>query len=365
MAKSALEVVRTAFAHAADQLAEPFRLGQWTRLALLALATGEISSGGSCNSMSSLPSKIPHSQSFADTPDLFWRNIFHGMDPAILATVILIAIFGALVLMLVWIYVSSVSRFVLFEAVLRKNCDSLSDGWRRWQRQGLRFFWWQLAVAVVGLAVAAALFIPLLIPVLATMRNHKQPGLETFAAFLPMVLVFMLFGLAMTLITVLAKDFVIPYMAIDGTGVIEGWQRVLASMKAELGSYAGYIGMKIVLAIGASIMFGILAWIAAMICLIPVGILVVIVVIFGKAAGLGWDVFTITTAIVAGTVVLGAVIYVVALVCVPIAVFFPAYAMYFLAERYPALHARLYPPPPMAPRPPEPPPLAPAPAPIG
>ena len=102
-----------------------------------------------------------------------------------------------------------------------------------------------------------------------------------------------------------------------------------------------------------------------MICFIPVGILAVIAVIFGKAAGLGWDVFTITAAIVAGTIVICVLIYVVALVCVPIAVFFPAYAMYFLAERYPALHARLYPPPRMAPRPPEPPPLAPAPAPIG
>lgn len=365
MAKSVVEIVRTAFAHAADQLAEPFRLGQWARLALLALATGELSSGGSCKGIGNLPSRIPHSQSFADAPNLFGGNIFHGLDPALLATVILIAIGGGLVLLLVWIYISSVSRFILFDAVLRKNCDALADGWQRWQTQGLRFFWWQLAVAIVGLAVAAALFIPLLIPLLATMRRHQQPGLDTFMAFLPMVMVFLLFGLVMTLITVLAKDFVVPYMAIDGTGVIEGWRRVLDSMKAELGRYAAYIGMKIVLTIAASIMFGILAWIAAMICFIPVGILAVIAVIFGKAAGLGWDVFTITAAIVAGTIVICVLIYVVALVCVPIAVFFPAYAMYFLAERYPALHARLYPPPPMAPRPPEPPPLAPAPAPIG
>jgi len=40
---------------------------------------------------------------------------------------------------------------------------------------------------------------------------------------------------------------------------------------------------------------------------------------------------------------LGILLYVVAFVCVPIAVFFPAYAMYFLAERYPQLAARLYP----------------------
>jgi hypothetical protein len=36
-------------------------------------------------------------------------------------------------------------------------------------------------------------------------------------------------------------------------------------------------------------------------------------------------------------------------VCVPVAVFFPAYAMYFFAERYPALYAVLYPPSPTPP----------------
>jgi len=35
-------------------------------------------------------------------------------------------------------------------------------------------------------------------------------------------------------------------------------------------------------------------------------------------------------------------LYVIALVCVPVAVFFPAYAMYFFAECYPALHGADY-----------------------
>jgi hypothetical protein len=54
-------------------------------------------------------------------------------------------------------------------------------------------------------------------------------------------------------------------------------------------------------------------------------------------------------------------LYVIALACVPMAVFFPAYAMYFIAERFPALRARLYPPLPSGPLPPQSPPLAPAP----
>jgi uncharacterized membrane protein YbaN (DUF454 family) len=53
--------------------------------------------------------------------------------------------------------------------------------------------------------------------------------------------------------------------------------------------------------------------------------------------------------VVLGVIALAILAYVVALACVPVAVFFPAYAMYFFAESYPALHARLYPAPPVPP----------------
>lgn len=350
-----MDVIRTAFAHAADQLAEPFRLGEWARLALLGLATGELSSGGGCNSF--IPTKIPHtSRSFLEPGD-----VLHGIDPALMASVLMVLILGTLVLGLVWIYVSSVSRFMLFEAVLQKHCGPLGESWQRWQGPGMSYFWWQLGLGIAGLAVAGILFFPLLIPVLAVLRSHRQPGPELLLAFLPMAAVFMIFALLMHLIAVLAKDFVVPIMALDGVGVFEGWRRFLPMLKGSPGSYAGYIGMKIVLAIGASVVFGIAALIAALFVLLPTGIAAVMIAIAAKGMGLAWDVFTITAAIVAGTILLCVLLYAVAFACVPIVVFFPAYAMYFLAERYPTLHARLYPsyPPPPAP------PLVPAPVSIG
>ncbi len=351
MAKSAVDVISTAFEHTRKQLAEPFRLGQWARLALLALATGELSSGGGCSNgwsrLSGLAKAPNPSQNFIDPKD-----VLRGIDPALIGTLLVVAMLGGLVLMLVWIYVSSISRFILFESVLQKRCDSLSAGWQRWQGRGLSYFWWQLALAIVGVGVAAVLFLPLLLPVLASMRNHEHPGPGLILAFLPMILVFGIFGLIMLLIAVLAKDFVVPLMAVDGVGVMEGWRRLLGMMKAEKASYAGYCGMKIVLAIGASVVFGILSGIAALFVILPVGIAAGVVVIVGKGAGLGWNAFTITAAIVVGVIALAVLLYVIALVCVPIAVFFPAYAMYFFAERFPALHARLYPPAPPLPIPP-------------
>ena len=362
MAKSAVEVVGTAFEHTRKQLSEPFQPGQWLRLAVLGLATGEISSGGGCSNfrgLSQFPAHLPqHSDNFLEAgsglPSL-------GLDPATIATLIIVAIIGFLIAGLVFLYVSSVSRFMLFESVLRRHCE-LGESWDRWQGQGLRFFGWQLALAAISLAVAAVLFLPLLIPVLAVLRSHREPDVALLLSFLPMVSAFLLFGLLILLIQVLAKDFVVPVMAIDDVGVLEGWQRVFGIMKSDPWAYAGYLGMKIILAIGAAVVFGILSGIVIVLTMIPVAIVAFVAVMLVKGGGLGWNTFTITVLIVAGVLLLAALLYLVGIVCVPIAVFFPAYSIYFFAERYPALQVQLH----RMPQGPAPPPaFSPAPAPIG
>jgi hypothetical protein len=362
LAKSAVDVIGSAFEHTRKQLSEPFQIKQWLRLAVLGLATGEISSGGGCSNfrgLSQLPGHLPHrSDNFLDAGTGLSGL---GLDPATIATLIIVAIIGFLIAGLVFLYISSVSRFMLFESVLRRHCE-LGESWERWQGQGLRFFGWQLALAAVSLAVAAMLFLPLLIPVLAVLRSHREPDMALLLSFVPMISAFLLFGLVILLIQVLTKDFVIPLMAVDDVGVMEGWGRFFGMMKGDPWAYAGYLGMKAILAIGAAIMFGILSGIAVVLTMIPVAIVGVVAVILVKGAGMGWNVFTVTALIVLGTVLLVALLYLVGVVCVPIAVFFPAYAMYFLAERYPALQLQLHPAPSS---PPAPPPLSPAPKPIG
>jgi hypothetical protein len=70
----------------------------------------------------------------------------------------------------------------------------------------------------------------------------------------------------------------------------------------------------------------------------------VVAVLLGKTAGLTWNLYTITMAVVVGCVVLAVVLYVVSLVSVPAIVFFPAYSIYFFASRYPPLDSLLHPP---------------------
>jgi hypothetical protein len=116
-------------------------------------------------------------------------------------------------------------------------------------------------------------------------------------------------------------------------------------IESEKGGYAGYLGMKIVMALGAAMILAIIATIIILIMLIPVGGIGVIAVLVGKSAGLTWNLYTISLTVIVGTIAIASIVYLVALISVPATIFFPAYSIYFFAARYPALSHLLYPPP--------------------
>ena len=358
MPVSALDIISPAFEHAKQQLFKPFKFGQWTRLAFVGLLAGELSSSGGCHGGNfNFPTHTHTSGSeqllnlsFPPFPDL-------PSDPALLAALIAVVIVSALVFGLVLMYVSSVFRFVLFDAVIKKHC-AIRESWKQRHRSGFRLFLWQLGFTLVWVLSAGILIgIPVLIAAGAGLFNepkqHLGPlilgGIVCFFIFLAIIV-------AGAVIHVMTKDFVVPQMAIENVGPVEGWRRLLPMLKGEKGGYAGYIGMKIVLAIAAGIIFGILGVIVLLIFLIPVGGFGVVAVLAGKAAGLTWNVFTVTAAVAAGIIAFFMLFYLMSLVSVPAIVFFPAYSIYFFAARYPGLSALLYPRPSA---PPAPPPLSP------
>ena len=117
--------------------------------------------------------------------------------------------------------------------------------------------------------------------------------------------------------------------------------------------------MKIVMAIGAAIVLGIVSAIVFLLFLIPVagsgrggsdrrhGGRTHLEPLHHHARGGG------------GSIAIFSLLYIMSLVSVPAVVFFPAYSIHFFAARYPALDALLHPAPPpvMPPPPPDPPPL--------
>jgi len=356
---SAVDTISLAFQHTKQQLLRPFRMGQWTRLALVGLLAGELSSGGGCNFQAP---RFPHHPSGSEN---FLGLAFPPANSPLIWALIAVLIVLGLLLAVLFIYVNSVMRFILFDSVVAKQCR-IRQGWSRRQRPGFRYFVWQLVLFGVSLGGLTILVgIPAALGF--ALGWLKDPGRHVLPLVLGGIVLFFLLGafvVALMVVTVLTKDFVVPQMALEDLTAFEAWRRLLLMLRQETGGYAAYLGMKIVMAIGAAVIVGIVTVVAFLLILIPVGGLSVIAVLAGKAAGLTWNLYTITLAVVVGSVVLAVVLYVLSLISVPVIVFFPAYSIYFFAARYPALAAVLYPAPPAPPKPP-PPPLPPEPQPIG
>ncbi len=338
-----MDSITPAIEHTKQQLFKPFRIGQWTKLAFVGLLAGELGGNG-CNRSSfqfpSHPGAGPH----AGLPASL------GIDPALLAAFITAAIVAALAIGIILMYIGSVMRFVLFDSIVAKECH-IRWSWSRRLGPGWKYFVWRLLYILLTLAgIVIAVGIPLAV-VFAKgwLKEPKEHVPALVLGGIILFLVFFLFFVATAVILVLTKDFVIPQMALDNVDAMEGWRRLWVMMQAEKGAYAGYIGMKIVLAVVVGILIGVAALILGLLFVMPSAGLSILAILTGKAAGLTWNAYTITLAVVVGCALLAIFVYLVALISVPALVFFPAYSMYFFAGRYPRLAAVLYPAPPVAP----------------
>jgi hypothetical protein len=333
---SAIDAIGPAFQHAKQQLVQPFRAAQWTKLALVGLLAGELSPGG-CSGNFHMPSHSRGGQQFLDSG---WPSV----DPMMLVPLIGLLIVIGTVLWLLLLYVSSVMRFVLFDSVIAKRCE-IRLYWGRRHAAGLRYFVWHLLfLLAMGVGLIILLGIPAAIALAAGwLNNPRQHAIPLILGGVLVFFLLMAFIVLALVVQVLTKDFVVPTMALENVDAIEGWRRLWPRLKSEMGGYAGYVGMKIVMALGAAVVVGIITIIVVLVLLIPVGGFGIVAVLAGKTAGLTWNLYTITAAVVVGSIVLAILLYVVSLISVPAMVFFPAYSIYFFASRYPALDAFLHP----------------------
>ena len=339
---SAADSITLAVEHTKQQLFKPFRIGQWTKLAFVGMLAGELGANG-CN-RGSFPTntRAPHPGS--GIPGSL------GIDPALLAALgalLAVLVVAAIAVGLIMMYVSSVMRFVLFDSILARECH-IRWSWSRRLGPGWRYFVWRLLYVVLAAAgVAVLIGLPAALAYSKGWFREPQahlPALILGGIFL--CVVFFVFFVATAVIFVLTKDFVVPQMALENIDAMEGWRRLWSMMQADMGAYAGYLGMKILLSIVAAILIGIGTLILGLIIVLPSVGLGILAVLSGKAAGLTWNAETITLAIVVGCVLLAVFLYLVSLIAVPAIVFFPAYSMYFFAARYPRLASALYPVPP-------------------
>ena len=353
---SAIDAVGLALQHTKEQLLRPFRMAQWVKLAFVGFLAGELSSWGCGGGNFQPPTRPRAGQPFP----------FPHANLLMYASLIALLIVLAMILWIVFLYVSSVMRFILFDSIIAKRCE-IRRYWSQRNQAGVRYFVWQLLfILAMTVGMTVLIGVPAAFALAAGWlkdpRHHFLPLILGGMFLFFVVAGFVLLCLA---IHVLTKDFVVPEMALENISAFEGWRRLLPRMQSEKGNYVGYMGLKIVMAFGAAVIVGIATFIVILILLIPVGGFGVVAVMLGKAAGLTWNLYTITLAVVVGCLVLAVLFFVMSLISVPAIVFFPAYSIYFFASRYPPLDALLHPaPPPMVSPPPVPPQFLP-PEPIG
>jgi hypothetical protein len=347
---SAADVIELAFRHTKEQLFQPWRLAQWARLAFVGLLAGEMGSFNGCNFHVPLNHHQRGTRHLLDAP---WPG-FATAHPALFAGLVAALLVFWLGFVVLFTYIASVMRFILFDSVVERECR-IRRGWSRRRHAGIRLFCWQIVLMLVTIA---ALLIVVGIPVAAAallgwFTHASEHVLGLVLGGVTLFLLLMALLVVVGVVHVMTKDFVVPQMALEDISALEGWRRLWPHLAAEKAAYAGYIGMKIVLAIGAAIVFGIISVIAFLVLLIPIGGVAALAVLGGRAAGWDWNVYTITVAVVFGCVALVILIFAMALISVPVVVFFPAYAIYFFAPRYPPLAAVLWPPPAVPEVPPE------------
>ncbi len=342
---SAVDAISPAFARTKRLLLQPFRFGFWARLGLVALVTGESLSGGwGGGSGFNFPrGSGDDGDKFLLLADPSWERALAYL-PWIIAGGIAVFALG-----LLWTYVSSVFRFVLLDAVLNDRCR-LGEGWRRWHPQGFSYFLWQIGLSAAMIASLAVLFgLPVLLAWWAGIfrQADQHIGLLVVGG-VGLFFLFIAWVVLGALVALFAKDFVIPFMALEGLGVLAAWRRVLPLLRVEKLAYAGYVLMKIVLAVGGAVLFGIINVILFLVVFVLLGLVGAGLFLAGKAAGLTWDAYTIGAVVVLGVAVLAGLLYLIAFVFVPAMVFFQSYTLHVLGSRYPRLDSLLHPPPPAA-----------------
>lgn len=329
---SSVDCVAPAFSLMRKRLFQPFRFDYWARIAVLGILTGELSfsgSGGRGNTRTTnrIPPSIPHFN-----PSAWIAQHWH---------VILIAIGAVVLIGVLLLYISSVLRFVLYEAVLRDEAH-IRQGFTRWSDLGLEYFSFRLMV-VVPYAFIAIYFVGL--PLLRVIKSGGG-GPELFATIAQLVgavLLVTFLGFLVAIVMVMTKDFVVPQMMFEGVSCTEGWSRLWLRVKDESGSFAVYILLKIVLSIAGFITFAIALVILLVILAIPLALAIAAAVMVVRTTGLG-PLAAIPAILLAVLVGVPGIIFFVGFVGAPITLFFPSYSIYYFASRYKPLYDELYPP---------------------
>ncbi|GAA0276731.1 DUF7544 domain-containing protein [Halobacterium noricense] len=226
----------------------PVDVGVWVRLAVITLLAGLTPPQTPTISVDVPP------QAIVEYGDAFTQPQF------VAAALSLLAI--AVVVVLLFAVIGAVMEFVLVDALRSQEVRVLAP-FRQRLGSGLRLFGFRILVTVAVLLALAAVVAPVILAASA------ETPLPLLALVVTVPLLFVVAPVA-ALVSEFTTAFVVPLMAEHGDGVLDGWRRLWPTLRAEWREFAVYVLVKIVLLLGAGVVFSLAGAIVA----VPVGIAV-------------------------------------------------------------------------------------------
>ena len=311
-------------------LFRPFRTKKWILLCIIALMAAEFSG---CNMNFNVPGKRARQEIVqpgegtlpVDAAEQAWLvagNMLWVLPGIIAAAAAALAFF----LLLLWLY----SRFsFIFLCAVARNDASIRIPFREHGFVGNSFFKWNISVliAVGGLIMTMVL---LLMAGVFLLQDAAIVVKVLCGTIWGLMLFFII--LALILVSIIARDLVLPVMYKRKTGIIDGWRQVLKIISADKTSFIKYVLLKILLRIGAGLAAVVVSLATILILLIPLGILGGLLFSVSLLMPLAVKVFYYIFLAGLAVLALFILLFIMNMVLLPIPVFFRTFSLKFLAR---------------------------------
>jgi hypothetical protein len=341
---SASEAITPAFQRTKTVLFQPFQIGRSWKLS----ATAYLALMGSLFLPTPLATLLPHP---------------HGTRPGPVLLQLFLPVFALLgsALMFLFFYIGVRLQFARFDIVLRGE-KKIAPLWRRYAPFTGRWLGLKLslsAVFFVLLGVPLGVVLPRILAKLQfTPGQRPAPALLLDLFLVEALFCFAFFFLMFC--SSLLDDFILPSIALEGVPLGEAFRRFTRLLRSEPGQLLFYAVFKALLALGCGIAMEVGILVTEFFLAIPLFLVGFLGWLLLHHLGPAGHILMATGVILLGLAFASILIYVSIGFIGAVMLFLQAYALYFLAGRYPMLGDLLDPPTPGLAYP-TPPPPAPAP----
>ena len=322
----AFNPVSTALDRTKKLLFEPFDAWLWLKLVIIMFFVG--SGGSSFNPTNALQYTTGDDGEFSG--ELFTNGISSILADTTLLILIVLLILAVLVLTLIFSYLRGVFSFVFIDA-LTTGQASIIRQFRENMGRGFKVFLFNVAVMLVSITVALVLIILLLLTIfwLIGMGDPEtaRVGFVMLAVGILLLTIvgFIVFSVVLGLITGFFYDFAVPLMRFKNMGLIESIRHVISLVAKEPVEFLVYIAVRWALEAVVGFIIGII-YLCIFAVFIAVGLILAMLAIAAAEVSM-WLVIPFILLFAAG---LGLLILLMALLTMPVGVYFRYFSLDFL-----------------------------------